>query len=88
MVFTIMNGRRYAAVMLLAAVAVLAASTQQIARPEHNGAVVQAVASVRVISGTRLSLVGVNNGQDVPPPRETVFTTGGVEQPARLIEFQ
>ena len=86
--FTILNGKRYAAIMLLAAAAILAATTQQNAQPEHKGAAVQAVATVRVISGTRLSLDGANNGRDVPIPRNTLFTTGGVEQPAKLIEFQ
>jgi len=83
-----MNGKRYAAVMLFAAAAILAAITQQNAQSEHRGAAAQAVAMVRVISGTRLSLNGANNGSDVPIPRNTRFTTGGVEQPAKLIEFQ
>ena len=88
MVFTIMNGKRYAAVMLLAAAAILAAITQQNTQPEHRGTTVQALAMVRVISGARLSLDGASNGSDVPPPRETNLTTGGVKQPAKLIEFQ
>jgi hypothetical protein len=87
-IFTIMNRERYVAVMLIAAAAILAGSAPQNAPAEHRGPVVQAIAMVRVISGVALRLDGTNNGAEVPAPRETVFTAGGVQSPARLIEFQ
>ena len=83
-----MNGKRYAADMLLAAAAILAASVPPALPPEHRGPVVQALAMVRVISGVQLHLDGTKNSSDVPPSRETVLTSGGVERPATLIEFQ
>lgn len=87
--FTIMIGRRYALAMLLAAaVTIAAASAPQNAPVEHRGPVVQAVAAVRVIPGVSLRLDGTGNGSDIPAPRLTVYSANGVEEPAKLIEFQ
>ena len=83
-----MNGRRYAITMLLAAAAIITASAPQNALADHKGPVVQAVAMVRVISGVKLRLDGTNNGSEIPLIRETTYVANGVEQPARLIEFE
>lgn len=74
--------------MLVFAAAAIALSAQPNAPATHATATAQATATVRVISGVRLRLDGQNNSSDVPPPRNTIFTSGGVQQPARLIEFQ
>jgi hypothetical protein len=75
--------------MLLLAAAIAAAIAA--AAPPHagvgSGASVQAIATVRVISGVRLSF-GTDQGGDVPRARATVITSGGLQQPAKLIEFQ
>jgi hypothetical protein len=86
--FTIMNGRRYAFMMLLFAVAVITVSAQPDVPRTHVSATAQATAMVRVISGVRVRLDGQYNGNDIPQPRDAVFTSGGVQQPARFIEFQ
>ena len=71
--------------MLLIATAIIAAA------PPHagvgSGASVQAIATVRVIRGVRLSF-GTEQGGDIPRARETVIKTAGLQQPAKLIEFQ
>ncbi len=74
--------------MLLIAAAILAASAPQNTAAEHRGPVVHAVAMVRVISGAKVRLDGTNNGSEIPPVRETIYVTNGVEQPAKLIEFE
>jgi hypothetical protein len=69
----------------LVAAAALAAPAQP--NGWSNGAVVQARASVRVISGVSLKLGSAN--PDAPRPRETRLTASdGTTRPARLIEFQ
>jgi hypothetical protein len=55
--------------------------------PLSTGPVVQARATVRIVSGVRLKLDGSANG-DAPPPRETIIVAGGQPHPASLIEFQ
>ena len=49
--------------------------------------VAQATATVRILSGVRLKLDSPSNA-DAPPTHDSVVTTNGTEQPARLIEFQ
>jgi len=50
--------------------------------------VVQARATVRILSGVRLKLDSPTN-PDAPPAHDSVVvTTDGVRQPARLIEFE
>jgi len=71
--------------MFLLAAAALAASAPQEA-PRHS-AVVQATATVRVISGVRLRLDGQVNA-DAPPARDSIIHTEGVAHSARLIEFE
>jgi hypothetical protein len=52
------------------------------------GASVQAIATIRVISGVRVSFGTDQSSTDVPRPRQTVVKTGDLQQPAELIEFQ
>ena len=72
--------------MLWFAAAAIAASTP--APPSVPAPVaVQATATVRIISGIRLKLYLPTN-TNAPPAHDGTVTTGGVQQPARLIEFQ
>jgi hypothetical protein len=73
--------------MLLLAAAAMIAATPLPALPQQTSAVVQAQASVRIVSGARISLDG-QASSDAPPPTEGVVHTEGSAQPARLIEFQ
>ncbi len=73
--------------MILIAAAAIAASTPTAAPVRSPAAVVQARASVRIISGVRLRLDGQPN-RDAPAARETVIRTGGTARPVRLIEFE
>ena len=51
-------------------------------------AVVQATATIRVISGVSLKLDGSQN-QDAPPARDSIVKAGdGTRELAKLIEFQ
>ena len=50
-------------------------------------AVVQAQATVRIMSGARIRLDG-RPSADAPPPNDGVVHTEGAAQPARLVEFQ
>ena len=80
--FTIRPGRRYDRAMLLLAAAALAG-----VHPPHAGPIVQARATVRILSGARLRF-GEKPGPGVPPPRDTILVLGGTAKPARLIEFE
>ena len=71
--------------MLWFASAAMIAATPQNAPP--TGAIVQAQATVRIISGARIRLDG-QVGADGPPPSDGVVHTDGAAQLARLIEFQ
>ena len=68
----------------LAAVATLA-SAQNAQQPTR--AIVQATATVRIISGTRIRLDGQASA-DAPAPTDGVVHTEGSARTARLIEFQ
>ena len=71
--------------MLWLAAAAIAAST-----PQPNGpapVVVQATATVRILSGVRLKLDSATNS-GAPLAHDTMVKTDGTQQPARLIEFQ
>ena len=74
--------------MFLFAAAAIVSSVSQVPPTMSSGAAVQATATIRVISGVRVSFDSEQNGTDVPPPRQTVVKTGDTQQPARLIEFQ
>jgi hypothetical protein len=74
--------------MLLAAAIALAAATPHPVGASA-GASAQAMATIRIISGVRLSFRSGQNDASVPLPRTTTIrTSDSQEQPARLIEFQ
>jgi hypothetical protein len=58
-------------------------------QPSHaGGAVVQATATIRILTPVRLRLDGSPNA-DAPPPRDSVIKAAdGSSQRAKLIEFQ
>jgi len=70
----------------IAAVATLASAPQN-ATPQPTRAIAQATATVRIISGARISLDGQASA-DAPSPTDGVVHTEGSAQTARLIEFQ
>lgn len=71
---------------LLAAVAV--AATPSIGSAPAPRAVVQATATVRIISGVRLRLDSAVNANAPMAHDSVVTTTDGVQHNARLIEFE
>lgn len=71
---------------MLVIAAVIAASVPS--APPAIRASVQATATIRVISGVRLSFGAALNDADVPRARDTFVKTGDAPQPAKLIEFQ
>ena len=73
--------------MLWIALAAMTAATPQSAPSSPTRAVVQASATVRIISGTRINLDG-RPSSDAPAPSDGVVHTEGSAQPARLVEFQ
>jgi hypothetical protein len=68
--------------LLLAALALAAAA------PQHSGPVVQATASVRVISGSVLHFGQAHHEQGARMRDATVRSTDGTVQTARLVEFE
>jgi hypothetical protein len=71
--------------LLMATAALLAAPAD--AGPTPGAVVVQARATVRIVSGVRLRLSEAQGG-DIPPPRDATIRTDAGQQPAKLIEFQ
>ena len=84
--FTISTAVRYAAITMFFVAAAIAASVPHL---PHRPAVpaVQATATVRILSGVRLHL-GEHGGHDGFIARDALFRTGGLAQPAKLIEFE
>jgi hypothetical protein len=75
--------------MLLLAAAAIAASPPQTVPGTGTGVSVQAIATVRIISGVRLSFGKDQSETGVPRPRQTIIHTADAqEQPANLIEFE
>jgi hypothetical protein len=74
--------------MLLFAAAALAASPPQYASPAPTSAVVQARATVRIVSAARLRWGEHGRNGDTPAPRTTTVQTLNGPQPAQLIEFE
>jgi hypothetical protein len=72
--------------MLLLAAAAIAISSSDKAGP--TPAIVQARATVRIVSGARLQWDQPHHAKDVPPARMTVVQTANGPQSAKLIEFQ
>jgi hypothetical protein len=73
--------------MLLLAALAIAVSTPPTPALSSSGPVVQARATVRIVSGVRIHLDGQSNGE-VPAMRDALVRTDGTTQPARLIEFE
>ena len=71
--------------MLWIAAAALVSGAPESSRP--GPVVAQARATVRIISGVRLSLDSPTN-RGAPPAHDSKVTTNGKVQPARLIEFE
>ena len=85
--FTIGPSARYVAWMfLLAASALLAADAGSPAQASR--AVVQATATVRIVSGARISWDKVSKNSDLPSPRSRIVQTESGPRLAHLIEFQ
>jgi hypothetical protein len=72
--------------MLLIAAAI-AASAPLAPHREPAVPAVQARATVRILSGARLH-IGRENSRDGFIARNAVLRSGGLDQPARLIEFE
>jgi hypothetical protein len=86
--FTKSAAARYDAAMILIAAAAIAASSAPVSPWRASGAVAQAQAMVRIVSGVRLHL-GQESNEGAPSLRDTVVRTqGAAVQPARLIEFE
>ena len=74
--------------MLLLAAAAISTAMPQSARRASGGAAVQAVATIRIISGARLSFRGPND-PGLPRARNCILNSpGGQQERARLIEFE
>jgi hypothetical protein len=74
--------------MLLLAAAALAVLPPQNASPAPTSAVVQARATVRIVSAARLRWGQERQPGDVPAARTTTIQTVNGPQPAKLIEFE
>jgi hypothetical protein len=72
--------------MLLFALAAAAVSPSPQSSPPAP-VVVQARATVRIISGARIKL-GATQNSDAPAAHDTVVNTNGTTQPAKLVEFE
>lgn len=74
--------------MLLLAAAAISVAMPPSTRHASAGAAVQAVATIRIVSGARLSFRGPND-PDVPIARNcTLNGRDGQRKAARLIEFE
>ena len=73
--------------MFLLALASIVTSTTSNAPRASGGAWVQATATIRIISGARLSF-HTPNERGIPHARDSMINTPEGRRPARLIEFQ
>ena len=73
--------------MLWLAALALTAQPPQSATPQRVRATVQAQATVRIISATRIRFDG-HPSANAPPASEGLVHSEGNAQPARLIEFE
>ena len=73
---------------LFAAAAIVSPVPQAPPAIMSAGASAQATATMRVISGVRVSFDARQSGTDLPQTRQTVVKIGDSQQPAKLIEFQ
>ena len=74
--------------MLLLAAAAIASALPQNAPGASAPPVVQARATVRIVSGVRIQWERQASAGDIPPARTTVVQTVNGPQPAKLIEFE
>ena len=68
----------------LAAAALAASPSAQGTQPRVS---VEAIATVRILSGVRLRLDSPIN-RDAPRTHDSIVITGGTRRPAKLIEFE
>jgi len=73
--------------MVLLVAAAVASAAPQAPSVAPVGASVQARATIRIISGVQLHF-GDERGAEGLLPRATIIRSAGVDQPAKLIEFQ
>ncbi len=66
----------------------LAAAVMAAAAPQHSGPVVQATATVRVISGTVLHFGQAPKDEGARMREATFRSSDGTVQTARLVEFE
>ena len=85
--FTILNGARYGAVMLWLLAAAAVSDPAPPPSPRSAPMVVQATATVRIISGVRLNFGSATN-EGAPAAHPSTVAANGERQPARLIEFE
>ena len=85
--FTIRAAARYAWCMIGIAAAALLAATPQ-GGPAQPSVVVQAQATVRILSGVRLKLQQSDGDAGAPKARSATIRTSDGAQPAKLIEFE
>jgi hypothetical protein len=72
--------------LLLAAAAIIASAPES---APMAGVSVQAMATIRIISGVRLSLGKEQNDPDIPRLRDAEIHTADAQlQPAKLVEFE
>lgn len=71
--------------LIAAAAAANAPSATERGRPVP--AVVEARATVRILSGVRIQLASPTNAE-APPAHDSKITADGKSEPARLIEFE
>jgi hypothetical protein len=72
--------------MLLIAASIASALPQD--RPPPTPAIVQARATMRIVSGARIQWDQQASGGEIPPVRTTVVQTTNGPQSAKLIEFE
>jgi hypothetical protein len=73
--------------LLVTAAAVAAQTPPSGTAPALSPVVVQATATVRILSGVRLKLDSPTNA-GAPTAHDSTVTADGAQHPARLIEFQ
>ena len=73
--------------MLLLAAAIASALPQEAPSPSSRP-VVQARATVRIVSGVRIQFDQKAGGANVPPAKKTEVRTAEGTQPATLVEFE
>lgn len=87
--FTISREARYgAAVLTLLTAAAVAAAPAQDPRPRPVAATAQARATIRIVAGVQLHFGEEEHNRDGFVARDSTIRSLGIEQPAKLFEFQ